>query len=380
MLLFCTLWTFVFYLFWLAIRPEYSDSRPFWALLAGCAGALARLFIPAFVDAHGFGLSRFVSAFIDYTSIPVLFTLIAALLVSRFCPPGGVTDFTGFILLAMTPVSIACLILWDLRYDTLRLVLTPLFWTALALAAYPFACLFRKGLLHKMAAILGMAAFSLLPPLSWLEFFRHSYVKGAALLAASLAPLLVLSVLFYKKKADMEKVSIAGVTEAGSGKFAPAPRQAALKVRAFLKRRRRAAAAFCALLLVLAASADYFAHGLVRRSFVFRLIDTGQDIVEDRMLRSEDSRETNIRRYVEEALLGPLSPEAEALFDSGAKPGAVLLRDGDVFIDFSEEAALPPLSGRLADKFRILDAGIRRNFPFVRDVRVFIAGQEVKYF
>ena len=200
MVLFCALWTLMFYMFWLTLRPENSDSAPFLALLTGGVYAIARFFVPDLVDTYGFGLSRFASAFTGHTTLPALFPLIVALLVSRIHPERGVTDFTGFILLAMTPASLVCSVSQGARHDVLRLVLTPLLWTTLAAGFYPFIQLFRGGFFHKAAAILGMAAFSLLPPLVWLYFFRHNYIEGAALLLAALAPTLALCVYRYRKR------------------------------------------------------------------------------------------------------------------------------------------------------------------------------------
>ncbi|MDR2795166.1 MAG: hypothetical protein LBB47_00465 [Spirochaetaceae bacterium] len=201
MVLFCSLWTFVFYLFWLSIRPESGDSGPVWAILIGSAAAVGRFFVPTFVEARGFGLSRFVSAFIDYTSFPALFPLVAALLISHFYPRSGITDFTGFVLLAMAPVSLVYCSSCGLGHEALRLVLTPLLWTALAAAFYPFVRLFKGGVFHKIAAVSGMTVFSLLPPLAWFDFFRQNYIEGAAILTASFAPMAVLCILFCGKNA-----------------------------------------------------------------------------------------------------------------------------------------------------------------------------------
>ena len=55
-----------------------------------------------------------------------------------------------------------------------------------------------------------------------------------------------------------------------------------------------------------------------------------------------------------------------------------MFRDSVVFADLSEGAVLP-LEGNW-DLFRsllTLNEGVRRNFPFVLDVRLFIGGKEV---
>jgi hypothetical protein len=128
------------------------------------------------------------------------------------------------------------------------------------------------------------------------------------------------------------------------------------------------------------AFAEFFVSGLVRRTFVFYSIRSGEVTVEDRMLKSSSSRETDIRRYVEEALLGPVSPDSAPLFPRDTRLDSFLYRDGVVYADLSESAALPPSEG--GDVFRnflTLYRGIRRNFPSVKDVRLFIAGREAYF-
>ncbi|MDR1256456.1 MAG: hypothetical protein LBJ86_01760 [Spirochaetaceae bacterium] len=204
MILFCLLWMPVFYVFWLTIRPENSDSGTLWALITGAAAAAARFFVPVLADAGGFGLFRYISAYVDYTSLPVLLPLAVALLVSHFCPGAGITDFTGFTLLAMVPVAFVCSIPWGARQDMLRLVLTPLLWTSLAAAFYTLQAVSGRiqagGLPHKKIAVFGTLMFSLLPPLVWRSFFCNKNMIGALLLLPVLAPALIVCTLLFRKK------------------------------------------------------------------------------------------------------------------------------------------------------------------------------------
>jgi hypothetical protein len=136
------------------------------------------------------------------------------------------------------------------------------------------------------------------------------------------------------------------------------------------------------VLLGLFALAEFRYFGLTRRTFVFYSGMDGKTVVEDRMLRRSPSRETDIRRYVDEALLGPVSPDSALLFPRETRLGAFMLREAVVYADLSESAALPLPDGKDAgnDVFRsllTLNEGIRRNFPYVRDVRLFIGGNEV---
>jgi len=128
--------------------------------------------------------------------------------------------------------------------------------------------------------------------------------------------------------------------------------------------------------LIFAAFADFITLGLARRTFVFYTVSNGAIVVEDRMLRQFPDREVNITRYVQEALLGPFAPDLRPLFPRETRLQSLLYRNGVVYANFSMEAALPPEEGgEVLENFRTLYAGIRRNFPFVRDVKFFIAGR-----
>jgi hypothetical protein len=136
-----------------------------------------------------------------------------------------------------------------------------------------------------------------------------------------------------------------------------------------------------ALLIVLAAAAfiEFFVSGLARRTFVFYDFDSGVVSVEDRMLasgRNTLSREVDVTRYVKEAVLGPVSPHSMPLFPGETRLLSLMYRDGTVYADLSEEAALPPAEGgEVLKNLETLRSGIRRNFSFVNDVRFFIAGK-----
>jgi hypothetical protein len=148
---------------------------------------------------------------------------------------------------------------------------------------------------------------------------------------------------------------------------------------------------FLLVLLFLSAAAliEFFSSGLARRTFMFYDSDSGLVIVENRLLpvswrvirASYESsrfspRELDITRYVEEALLGPVSSNSMPLFPREARLRSLLYRNGVVYLDLSEEAALPPMEGgEVLMNMKTLYAGIMRNFPFVREVRFFIAGK-----
>jgi hypothetical protein len=132
---------------------------------------------------------------------------------------------------------------------------------------------------------------------------------------------------------------------------------------------------FLLALISLVALTEFLIMGLARRTFVFYTIDNGEIVVEDRMLKRSRSREVNIIRYAEEALLGPVNPDLLPLFPYGTRLKSLLYRDGVVYVDFSADAALPPVEGgSIYNNFRTFYNGVLRNFSMVKDVRFFIDG------
>jgi len=134
------------------------------------------------------------------------------------------------------------------------------------------------------------------------------------------------------------------------------------------------------VLLAAAAIMEFYHLGLARRTFVFYNVNDGGIVVEDRMLKRSQSRETDIIRYTEEMLLGPVAPDLLPLFPRETKLNSLFYRDGIVYADFSADAVLPPVEGgKTLDNFQTLYDGVLRNFSFVKDVRFFIDG-EIAYF
>ncbi|MDR3160584.1 MAG: GerMN domain-containing protein [Spirochaetaceae bacterium] len=133
------------------------------------------------------------------------------------------------------------------------------------------------------------------------------------------------------------------------------------------------------LILAMLAGMDFLKNGLVRRTLMFYALNQGTEMVEDRFFPRSDSRETDICRYVEEVLLGPALPGAAPLFPREARLESLLYREGRVYAGFSESAALPPLEGgNVFNNLRVLRTGILRNFPYVKEVKFFINGNEIE--
>jgi hypothetical protein len=131
-------------------------------------------------------------------------------------------------------------------------------------------------------------------------------------------------------------------------------------------------------ILTITALTEFFILGLARRTFVFYTVDGGVIDVQDRMLKHSGSKEGDIIRYTEEILLGPGSQDLLPLFPRETRLKSLLYRNGVVYVDFSEDALLPPIEGgSTLNNFQTLHAGILRNFSFVKDVSFFIEGTAI---
>jgi hypothetical protein len=85
-----------------------------------------------FVNAGGFGFSRWLSGFVDIVGLPVLLPLIVYALLILFRVLSGTVDFVNFTLLWLIPIGILRAVSWSAGNDPVLLVLVPLLWTAAA--------------------------------------------------------------------------------------------------------------------------------------------------------------------------------------------------------------------------------------------------------
>jgi spore germination protein GerM len=88
--------------------------------------------------------------------------------------------------------------------------------------------------------------------------------------------------------------------------------------------------------------------------------------------------EDNIKVYIKELILGPVSVDFAPLLTKGTQLRSFMYRNGTVYAAFSKEAVLPVQGGiPLFFCFLALNQGIRRNFHDVSDVKLFVNGNEV---
>jgi hypothetical protein len=179
----------------------------------------------------------------------------------------------------------------------------------------------------------------------------------------------------------MKGVSMKAADERPEGKF----RLTTLKKRceraiAFIK--RPFFELICVGILALLAAGDFLLSGVSRRTIVFYAEDSGALLTEERFIAWQSSREEAVRVFVEEITLGPSMANTAPLLGRGTRLETCFLRGAAVTIEFSEEAALLPVtalsaSGDVFQNLRSIRRDITRNFGYVKDVRFFIAGEEI---
>ena len=130
--------------------------------------------------------------------------------------------------------------------------------------------------------------------------------------------------------------------------------------------------------LVIIALVDFANMGFVRRTLVFYTMRDSLPVVEERFIHRSGNYETDMRRYVEQILLGPQTHDSKLLFYRDTQLLSLIYQNGVVFASLSDQAALPPPQGGSAfTSLLTLNKGIRRNFSSVVDVRIFIGGNQV---
>ncbi|GMO24394.1 MAG: hypothetical protein Ta2B_03770 [Termitinemataceae bacterium] len=208
MVIFSVLIVPLFYFLWRSIRPAEMACGGMWALPAGCIAAVVRFFVPAFIDAEGFGVSRWISAFVDYTALPVIYPLVLSLLARKLKPTSYINDNTGFIFCALIPVALVRSIFWSTQVDILRLVITPVLWVSAALTFYPLLNFFNKAISgKKIVAVFGIITTLFITTTAWLEFFAQQFVLAAILLFVPIALMLIVLVILINKHAAAARVN-----------------------------------------------------------------------------------------------------------------------------------------------------------------------------
>jgi len=132
------------------------------------------------------------------------------------------------------------------------------------------------------------------------------------------------------------------------------------------------------ILLLVVASVDLLLTPKKRYVFSFYSQKDNTLIAETRFFTPGETREGRLQHYIEEYLLGPASLDALPLFPLDASLETVMIRNDHAYINLSEFAALPvPGIISFNERARLFTEMIRRNFQSIKEISLFIAGNEL---
>jgi len=189
---FCLLWMPMFFFFKRSISSGKTVMGG-WALLLGCAVVLLRYLTGPLVTSAGFGLSRWLSGFIDIISLPVIVPVaVCVVLIALRRFPSDV-DIGSFIFLWLIPLNFYYSVDGSLPYSPLMLVLVPLLWTAQALGIsffIGFILKYRRWYVI-IPSILAALVLPLTAATAWWAFYVQQTQTGCLFLFVSLMPALI---------------------------------------------------------------------------------------------------------------------------------------------------------------------------------------------
>lgn len=189
MRLFCLLWMPLFYLFWSALMPKRNTGAGgILALILGSTVALILFFLGSFVQPGGFGLSRWISGFVDIAGVPVLLPLAAYLLLLPF---GGSKDFANFALLWLIPDAAIRQVSWNVQNNPILLVLVPLLRTALVVGISFCINLIMSRRIPAGIAVMGILLLPFTGATSYWAFFSQQASWGFLLFGITSVPMAV---------------------------------------------------------------------------------------------------------------------------------------------------------------------------------------------
>jgi len=196
--LFGFLWIPLFYLFWRTVAGNNSAAGGVWAIIVGSVVALFQFLLGFLVEPGGFGLSRWMSGFVDIVTLPALAPLLVYLFLIYFRVISGTADFANFALLWLIPGAAVKAVSWGSLHDPILLVLVPILWTAIAVGIPFFIDLILNS--HRLVVIPASLAILVIPfaaTTSYWAFYSQKTSLGFIYLLVAAAPMLVSMVLSF---------------------------------------------------------------------------------------------------------------------------------------------------------------------------------------
>ena len=188
----------MFYLFWRSVAENKSSAGGVWALIIGSIVALIQFFLGTMVDPGGFGLSRWMSGFVDIVTLPAIAPILVYFILVCLKFVSGALDFANFSLLWLIPGAAIRAVSWSAQSDPILLVLVPFLWTAIAVGVSFFLTIILKSRIFVI--IVSSLAILVIPfaaASSYWAFFSQKTLMGSLFLALAAAPMVISMVLSF---------------------------------------------------------------------------------------------------------------------------------------------------------------------------------------
>ena len=189
----------MFYLFRRSIAGGAGGSGGVLAVILGSITAIFQFFWGDLVDGGGFGLSRWMSGFVDIVGLPVLLPLVVYLVLILFRSFSGNYDFANFILLWLIPVVGMKALSWNSVRSPLILIMVPLLWTSLAVGLSLFINSIIRNLRWYVIIFsgLGIIALPCMAITAYWALFSQQTMLGAILFSMTMIPMLISIILDF---------------------------------------------------------------------------------------------------------------------------------------------------------------------------------------
>ena len=167
-------------------------------MLFGFFAAIIQLLVGPLVDPGAFGLSRWMSGFVDIVVLPALVPILFYLLFVVLGIVSGNIDFANFALLWLIPGAIIRTFGWSEENNAVHLMLVPVLWTAIAVGI-PFfiQIIMNSRIIVIISAALGILVILLAAASSYWAFYSHNMMYGFIFLFVASAPMLVSMVMSF---------------------------------------------------------------------------------------------------------------------------------------------------------------------------------------
>jgi hypothetical protein len=176
--------------------------------LGGIAVAI-QYFVGPLLDPGAFGLSRWMSGFVDIVSLPVLIPLMVCAALVMLKKFSATVDYAGFTLIWLIPLAVIRSMSGNIP-SPIPLVVVPSLWIAQALSI-PFfiSCILKKPRWYVIVpSALGIIALPIIATSSWWAFFVNRQMMGFLLIGASLIPAIISMIISEKKPMSSEEEAV----------------------------------------------------------------------------------------------------------------------------------------------------------------------------